>query len=100
MRIVRQLLHVGLAIFLLIIWPAVSTAEESEGGTYIRMEETEIVGVIEHPEVTYIIPKTRIRFRHIPLRRTFRDEMSQLKSPDAIEDEIYLRSRFLAGSGR
>jgi PAS domain-containing protein len=39
--------------------------------SYLGVKETEIIGIVEHPEITYIIPKTRIRFSHIPLERDF-----------------------------
>lgn len=59
------------------------------------MEETEIVGVIEHPEITYIIPKTRIRFNPIPLERDFTSEVVRNTDPLALDREI--RTRTLLG---
>jgi hypothetical protein len=58
------------------------------------MEETEIIGIIEHPEVTYIIPKTRIVFLHVPLERNFKDETIREKDPIKIKNDIRLRTFF------
>ena len=67
-------------------------AEDAGPKTYIRMEETEIIGVIEHPEITYIIPKTRIRFSQIPLDRNFSGEATQYINPMALENEVRTRA--------
>jgi hypothetical protein len=67
-------------------------AEDSRQRTYIRMEETEIVGVIEHPEITYIIPKTRIRFNQIPLERDFTTQATRLTNPLALETEVRVKT--------
>jgi len=56
------------------------------------MEETEIMGVIEHPEITYIIPKTRIQFNKIPLERDFSTHATRLTSPLAIESEVRVKA--------
>ena len=67
-------------------------AEDSRQRTYIRMEETEIIGVIEHPEITYIIPKTRIRFSQIPLERDFSTRATRLTNPLALETEVRVKT--------
>lgn len=67
-------------------------AEDSRPQTYIRMEETEIIGVIEHPEITYIIPKTRIRFTKIPLQRDFSAKATRLNDPLALEREVRVKT--------
>jgi hypothetical protein len=67
-------------------------AEEARKGTYIRMEETEIIGIIEHPEITYIIPKTRIRFSKIPLERDFTTQATRFTSPLDLEADIKIRT--------
>ena len=63
-------------------------AEDGRKGTYIRMEETEIIGIIEHPEITYIIPKTRIRFSKIPLERDFSAHATRFTDPLTLESEV------------
>ncbi|UCG38032.1 MAG: hypothetical protein JSV00_07460 [bacterium] len=55
------------------------------------MEETEIIGIIEHPEITYIIPKTRIRFSKIPLDRDFSREASNYNDPLDLDREVRTR---------
>ena len=67
-------------------------AEEVRKGTYIRMEETEIIGIIEHPEITYIIPKTRIKFSKIPLERDFSTRATRLTNPLYLEEEVKIRT--------
>jgi hypothetical protein len=56
------------------------------------MEETEIIGVIEHPEITYIIPKTRIRFNEIPLQRDFTTQATRWTNPLALETEVRVKT--------
>lgn len=73
-------------------------AENDRKNTFIRMEETEIIGIIEHPEITYIIPKTRIRFSHIPLERDFAGQATRFTDPEALESEA--RTRSLLSPGR
>jgi hypothetical protein len=70
-------------------------AEDSRQRTYIRMEETDIVGEIEHPEITYIIPKTRIRFSQIPLERDFSNHATRLTNPLALETEVRIKTLFI-----
>lgn len=78
---------------LIFVFPAADVAaENSRPGTYIRMEETEIIGVIEHPEITYIIPKTRIRFSEIPLQRDFSTQATRLKNPLPLEREVRVKT--------
>jgi hypothetical protein len=60
------------------------------------MNEVEIQGQVEHPEITYIIPKTRIVFKPIPLERDFSRETVRVLTPAGIEQEI--RTRSLANS--
>ena len=67
-------------------------AEDDRYRTYIRMEETEIIGVIEHPEITYIIPKTRVRFNEIPLERDFSTQTTRLTNPLALETEVRVKT--------
>ena len=67
-------------------------AEDNRERTYIRMEETEIIGVFEHPEITYIIPKTRIRFTHIPLERDFSIHATRLTNSLALETEVRVKT--------
>ena len=69
-----------------------SLAEDGRKHNYIRMEETEIIGVIEHPEITYIIPKTRIRFNHIPLERDFSTQATRLTNPLNLETEVKVKT--------
>lgn len=89
----RILYPVTVAAILLLFLPFGSAADERTK-TYIRMEETEIIGIIEHPEITYIIPKTRIRFKHTPLERTFGNQITGVIHLLDLEKEIYLRSQF------
>ena len=70
----------------------VAVAQDSRPRTYIRMEETEIIGVIEHPEITYIIPKTRIQFNEIPLDRDFSDRATRWTNPLALETEVRVKT--------
>ena len=78
---------------LILIGPvAVAHADDHRPRTYIRMEETEIIGVVEHPEITYIIPKTRIQFNKIPLERDFADHAARFSNPLALEEEIRIRT--------
>jgi hypothetical protein len=56
------------------------------------MEETEIIGVIEHPEITYIIPKTRIRFNQIPLERDFYTHATRFTNPLTLETEVRVKT--------
>ena len=82
-----------LTICLILLLPAVAVqADDARPKTYIRMEETEIIGVVEHPEITYIIPKTRIRFIQIPLDRDFSVEANQYTNPMALENEVRTRA--------
>ena len=82
-----------LIICLILLLPAVVVrADDARPRTYIRMEETEIIGVVEHPEITYIIPKTRIRFSQIPLDRDFSGEATQYTNPMALENEVRTRA--------
>ena len=67
-------------------------AEDTRQRTYIRMEETEIIGVIEHPEITYIIPKTRVRFSKVPLERDFSTYATRFTNPLAIETEVRIKT--------
>lgn len=80
-------------LFLLLFLCLAGAARGAEDDTrrYIRMEEVEIIGVVEHPEITYIIPKTRIRFDRIPLERSFSSEATRPVSPDIIGDEIRVK---------
>lgn len=80
-------------ISLILICPASkAVAEDSRARTYIRMEETEIIGIIEHPEITYIIPKTRIQFNEIPLDRDFSSHATRLTNPLALEMEVRVKT--------
>jgi len=72
-------------------FPVTTQAEDTRSGTYIRMEEMEIIGVVEHPEITYIIPKTSIQFNRIPLQRDFQMESSQYKDPFVSRQEVKIR---------
>ena len=67
-------------------------AEDDRTGTYIRMEETEIIGVIEHPEITYIIPKTRVRFSEVPLERDFSTYATRFTNPLTLETEVRIKT--------
>jgi len=67
-------------------------AEDNRQKTYIRMEETEIIGVIEHPEITYIIPKTRIRFNQIPLERDFSTQATRITNPLTLQTEVRVKT--------
>ena len=71
---------------------ALAAAEDTRPRTYIRMEETDIVGVIEHPEITYIIPKTRIQFSQIPLERDFSSYATRLTNPLSLETEVRVKT--------
>jgi hypothetical protein len=78
---------------LILLFPAAPVkADDARPKTYIRMEETEIIGVVEHPEITYIIPKTRIRFSEIPLDRNFYGEATQYTNPMALERDVRTRA--------
>ena len=82
-----------LMICQILLFPAALVkANDARPKTYIRMEETEIIGVVEHPEITYIIPKTRIRFSEIPLDRDFSGEATQYTNPMALEREVRTRA--------
>jgi len=80
-------------VLLVLSFGSAVSAQESRQN-FIRMEETEIIGVIEHPEVTYIIPKTRIVFLHAPLERNSSDGMFQETDPIKIKNDIRLRTFF------
>lgn len=67
-------------------------AEDNRQRTYIRMEETEIIGVIEHPEITYIIPKTRVRFSQIPLERDFSTHATRFTNPLTLKTEVRVKT--------
>jgi hypothetical protein len=83
-------------ICLILLFPAAELmAEDKSKRTYIRMEETDIVGEIEHPEITYIIPKTRIRFSQIPLERDFSNHATRLTNPLALETEVRIKTLFI-----
>ena len=71
---------------------ASAVAEDGRTNTYVRMEETEIIGIVEHPEITYIIPKTIIRFSHIPLERDFSNRATRLMNPVTLMSEIRVKS--------
>jgi len=79
----------GLAILLVSSCPYSAGAEDAK--TFIRMNEVEIKGQVEHPEITYIIPKTRIVFKPIPLERDFGPETVRILTPAGIEEEIRRR---------
>jgi len=80
-------------ISLILICSAVDViAEDNRQRTYIRMEETEIIGVIEHPEITYIIPKTRVRFSQIPLERDFSTHATHFTNPLTLETEVRVKT--------
>lgn len=81
-----------LMICLILLLPVAVRADDARPKTYIRMEETEIIGVVEHPEITYIIPKTRIRFSQIPLDRDFSGEATRYINPMALENEVRTRA--------
>ncbi|MDF1527102.1 MAG: hypothetical protein RRA15_09995 [bacterium] len=82
-----------ISIYLILLCSAaIAIAEDNRPRTYIRMEETDIVGVIEHPEITYIIPKTRIRFSKIPLVRDFSNQATRLTNPLALETEVRVKT--------
>ena len=87
----RTLTFITLSL-ILFGWAAQVAAEDNRQRTYIRMEETDIVGVIEHPEITYIIPKTRIRFSQIPLERDFSNQATRLTNPLALETEVRVKT--------
>ncbi len=78
------------AVLLVSLGSSPVSAEEQK--TFIRMKEVEIQGQIEHPEITYIIPKTRILFKPIPLERDFSRETRRILTPAGIEKEIRLRA--------
>ncbi len=88
----KSLLIFGLLAILSLLSPRKSPGDEGKNRNYIRMEETRIIGVIEHPEVTYIIPKTVIRFSHIPLERSFQGPAARYIDPQRIQEEILLRT--------
>ncbi len=84
----------GMFIVLLILSIHLPVEAEERKQSFIRMEETEIIGVLEHPEVTYIIPRTRIVFLHVPLERSFKDEAIRETDPIKIKNDIRLRTFF------
>ncbi len=86
----------ALAALLALGYPLPSRA--ADAGTFIRMKEVEIMGVVEHPEITYIIPKTRILFKPLPLDRDFSRLTGRLLDPAGIEEEIRLR-KLASGAG-
>jgi hypothetical protein len=88
----KHLLTLILFSLIFICWAADVIAEDGRRGTYIRMEETEIIGVVEHPDITYIIPKTRIRFSQIPLERDFADKTTHFTNPLNLETEVKVRT--------
>ena len=89
---IRKTFGMFMVLLVLSISPPVKAEERKP--SFIRMEETEIIGIIEHPEVTYIIPKTRIVFLHVPLERSFKDETIREKDPIKIKNDIRLRTFF------
>ena len=89
---IQRFLTFALICLIVFCQPAGVLAEDGRPRTYIRMEETEIIGIIEHPEITYIIPKTRIRFTEIPLERNFSSQATRLTDPVALEREIRVKT--------
>jgi len=89
---IRKTFGMFMVLLVLSISPPVKAEERKP--SFIRMEETEIIGIIEHPEVTYIIPKTRIVFLHVLLERNFKDETIREKDPIKIKNDIRLRTFF------
>jgi hypothetical protein len=89
---IRKTFGMFMVLLVLSISPPVKAEERKP--SFTRMEETEIIGIIEHPEVTYIIPKTRIVFLHVPLERNFKDETIREKDPIKIKNDIRLRTFF------
>jgi len=81
-----------LLCLIFISWASNVSAEEDGPRTYIRMEETEIIGVVEHPDITYIIPKTKVRFSQIPLERDFSDKTTYYTNPLNLEEEVKVRT--------
>ena len=89
----KRITFVMFMVLLILSIPSTVLAEERKQ-SFIRMEETEIIGVIEHPEVTYIIPRTRIVFLHAPLERSFRNETLMETDPMKVKNDIRLRTFF------
>jgi hypothetical protein len=82
----------ALTAAVLLVFTGCPPARAEEQKTFIRMKEVEIQGQIEHPEITYIIPKTRIIFKPIPLERDFSRESRRTLTPAGIEEDIRLRA--------
>ncbi len=93
----RKLTLGTVAVILALLLPPAASRAEDRPRTFIRMEETEIIGVSEHPEITYIIPKTKIRFKPIPLQRSFRGYIIERTHLLDLEKEIFLRSQLGTG---
>lgn len=81
----------ALGVSILLLFGGMGAAGAEEAKTFIRMDEVEIKGQVEHPEITYIIPKTRIVFKPIPLERDFGPETVRILTPAGIEEEIRRR---------
>jgi len=90
-RLLRFLTFIFISLILMGA-TAGAQAENSRKNSYIRMEETEIIGVVEHPDITYIIPKTRVRFTPIPLERDFSDRTTHYRNPLDLENEVRVRT--------
>lgn len=88
-----------ISIFLLLLCHSVADAEPGRKEAFIRMEEVEIIGIVEHPEITYIIPKTKIRFKHLSLDRSFNDEALRIIDPLDYEELIEIHNLTGANPG-
>ncbi len=88
----KKMVVTVISLFLLLICDRGAQAQEEGRRTFIRMEEVEIIGLIEHPEITYIIPKTRIRFEHVPLERSFTEEATQIFDPMEVRKRIIIHT--------
>lgn len=88
----RRVVVTVISLLLLILCVRGAYAQEESTRTFIRMEEVEIIGLIEHPEITYIIPKTRIRFKHQPLERDFTEEATRIFNPLEVRERIKIHN--------
>lgn len=67
---------------------APAPAGGSPGPARVQMEEVEIRGELERPEVFYIIPRREVRMDLGPLSRDYRSEILEPLLPDPFAESV------------
>lgn len=80
------------AVALLGAWAPPAAAQEAQPGPQIRMEEVQIRGEVERPEVFYIIPRREVRMDLGSLSRDYRPEILEPLFPDPFEHRVRRRA--------